>query len=88
MLRMRDRLEKSWVVEGPITVMQHTVNDSVRDRLETDYTNFIARSAHKARRGLQTPSIALGALLRNIIARAELDIRLFEIVSHSAYENQ
>lgn len=47
-------------------------------------TNLVACSAHKPRGGLQSTPIALSALLGNIIACAELDIRLFEVVFYPA----
>ena len=89
MLRIRERLEKSWVVEGPITAKQKMLSVSAGGKpVGVGCTNFIVRGAHKTRCGLQPPSVTLSALLRNIIARAELYVRLFEIVSHPGHENQ
>lgn len=48
-------------------------------------TNLIPRSTHKAGGGLQSSPIALGALLRNIIACTELDIGFLEVVFHPTY---
>ena len=60
----------------------------VSSKSRTGFTNLIAFSAYKTRGGLQTPSIALSALLGNIIARAELNVRLFKIIFNSICGNQ
>ena len=56
--------------------------------MDIEDTGLITLSTHKRRRNIQAPPIALGALLRNIIARAELHIRLFEVIFHPVYRNQ
>ena len=89
MLRTRERLEKSWVVEGPITAKQNMLSViMVASQLMSNCTYLIVRGTHKPRRGLQPLSIALSALLCNIIARAELNVRFFKIISHPEHENQ
>ena len=80
---MRERLEKSWVVEGPITATNiHCQYLEVKVRPGIHSTNLIARSAHEPCCSLQSLPITLSALFRNIIARTELDVRLFEVVFH------
>ena len=52
----------------------------VGDQLSISVTDLIARSTQKSCRGMQSLSIAFGALLGDIIARAKLDVCLFEVV--------
>lgn len=50
-------------------------------------TDLVARSAQEPRGSLQSLSIALCALFCDIIARAKLDVRLFEVVFYPTYGN-
>jgi len=88
-LRIRERLEKSWVVEGPITALSHShQHDDLEDVGDVGLralmwglrTDFIVLSAHELRCRSLPLVVALCRLLGDIVGGAELNIRFFEIV--------
>ena len=91
--RVRERLEKSWVVEGPITVggcqrvrvdwiggwMNGGGGRGVVGERKDMRTDFIRLSIHKRCSSCQSLLMDLSGLLGDIVGGAELDVCFFEV---------
>ena len=81
--RARDceRLEKSWVVEGPMTALP--VNQAIQGFQGDGVTDLIVSGVQEVCCGMKTFIVFLGGLLADVVGRAELYVGLFEVGSNA-----